>query len=64
MATKYVITFSNCTENGVEAPEKIYNQTVLGFVTDVLANAAKNGGYNLDNCNMKYYKAINGCRFA
>lgn len=50
MATKYVITFSNCTENGVETPEKIYNQTVLGFVTDVLANAAKNGGYNLDNC--------------
>ena len=50
MSTKYVITFSNCTENGVEQPEKLYNQTVIEHVTGVLANAAKVNGYNLDNC--------------
>lgn len=50
MSTKYVITFSNCTEKGIETPEKIHNQTVLEFVTDVLANAAKISGYDLDNC--------------
>ena len=38
MSTKYVITFSNCTENGVETPEKFYNQTVLGFVKIVENN--------------------------
>lgn len=50
MATKYVITFSNCTEYSVETPEKIHNQSVLEYVTQILAAAAKCGGYNLDNC--------------
>lgn len=50
MATKYVITFSNCTEHGVETPEKIYNKTVLEFVTNTIANAAKASGFTLDNC--------------
>ena len=50
MSTKYVITFSNCTESGIESPEKIYKQSVIEFVTEVLAAAAKNEGYNLDNC--------------
>ena len=50
MPTKYVITFSNQTEHGVESPEKIYNQTVIEYVTEILAAAAKNEGYDLDNC--------------
>lgn len=50
MSTKYVITFSNCTERGVESPEKIHNQSVIEYVTEILAAAAKNQGYNLDNC--------------
>ena len=50
MSTKYVITFSNQTEHGVEEPEKLYHQSVLEHVTGVLANAAKSNGYNLDNC--------------
>ena len=50
MSTKYVITFSNQTEHGVEEPEKLYNQTVLVHVAEVLANAAKSNGYDLDNC--------------
>lgn len=50
MSTKYVITFSNCTENGVEQPEKLYNQTVIEHVTCILAAAAKGIKYNLDNC--------------
>ena len=50
MSKKYVITFSNCTENGVEQPEKFYNQTVIEYVTEILAAAAKNEGYDLDNC--------------
>ena len=50
MGTKYVITFSNQTEHGIETPEKIFNQTVIEHVTSVLANAAKVSGYNLDNC--------------
>lgn len=50
MSKKFVITFSNCTENGVESPEKLYNQTVIEYVTEILAAAAKNEGYNLDNC--------------
>ena len=50
MSKKYVITFSNQTENGIEAPEKLYNQTVIEYVTEILAAAAKNEGYNLDNC--------------
>ena len=50
MSKKYVITFSNCTENGVEQPEKINNQTVIEYVTKILAAAAKNEGYDLDNC--------------
>ena len=50
MSTKYVITFSNQTEHGVETPEKLYNQTVIEHVTRVIANAAKTCGYDLDNC--------------
>ena len=50
MSKKYVITFSNQTGHGVESPEKIYNQTVIEYVTEILAAAAKNQGYNLDNC--------------
>ena len=50
MSKKFVITFSNCTERGIELPEKIYNQTVIEYVTEILAAAAKNEGYDLDNC--------------
>ena len=50
MSTKYVITFSNQTESGVEQPEKLFNQTVIEHVTRVIANAAKVSGYDLDNC--------------
>ena len=50
MSKKYVITFSNCTERRIESPEEIYNQTVIEYVTEILAAAAKNQGYNLDNC--------------
>ena len=50
MTTKYVITFSNCTKDGIESPEKTFNQTVLSYVTEILAAAAKNQGYHLDNC--------------
>ena len=50
MSKKYVITFSNCTENGIESPEKFYNQSVIEYVTEILAAAAKNEGYDLDNC--------------
>ena len=57
MSTKYVITFSNQTESGIESPEKIYNQTVIEYVTEILAAAAKNEGYDLDNCTAYY---VNG----
>ena len=50
MSKKFVITFSNCTEHGIEQPEKFYNQTVIEYVTEILAAAAKNEGYDLDNC--------------
>ena len=50
MLKKYVITFSNQTENGVVEPEKIYNQSVIEHVTGIIANAAKNSGYDLNNC--------------
>ena len=50
MYTKYVITFSNQTEHGVESPEKFYNQSVIEYVTEILAAAAKNENYDLDNC--------------
>ena len=50
MSKKFVITFSNCTEHGVEQPEKFYNQTVIEYVTEILASAAKTEGYDLDNC--------------
>ena len=50
MATKYVITFSNQTEHGIESPEKLFNQTVIEHVTSILSRAAKNEGYDLDNC--------------
>lgn len=50
MSKKFVITFSNCTERGVESPEKIFNQSVIEYVTEILAAAAKNEHYDLDNC--------------
>ena len=50
MSKKFVITFSNCTEHGVESPEKLYNQSVIEYVTEILAAAAKNEHYDLDNC--------------
>lgn len=50
MPTKYVITFSNCTENGVVAPEKLCHQSILEYVTQIIADAAKVENYNLDNC--------------
>ena len=50
MSKKYVITFSNQTEHGIETPEKIFNRTVIEHVTRVIANAAKTEGYDLDNC--------------
>ena len=50
MSKKFVITFSNHTESGIESPEKIFNQSVIEYVTEILAAAAKNQGYNLDNC--------------
>lgn len=50
MSKKYVITFSNCTENGVESPEKLFNQTVIEHVTSILSRAARKTGLDLDNC--------------
>ena len=50
MSKKFVITFSNCTKDGVEQPEKLYNQSVIEYVTEILAAAAKQEGYDLDNC--------------
>lgn len=50
MSKKFVITFSNCTKEGIESPEKLYNQSVIEYVTEILAAAAKTCGYNLDNC--------------
>lgn len=50
MSIKYVLTFSNQTENGIETPEKFYNQSVIEYVTEKLSRAARYGGYNLDNC--------------
>lgn len=50
MSKKFVITFSNQTEHGVESPEKIYNQTVIEYVSEILAAAAKKENCDLDNC--------------
>ena len=50
MSKKYVITFSNQTESGIESPEKFYNQSVIEYVTEILAAAAKNEHFDLDNC--------------
>lgn len=50
MSKKFVITFSNCTESGIESPEKLYNQTVIEYVTEILAAAAKKENCDLDNC--------------
>ena len=50
MATKYVITFSNCTEQGIETPEKLFNQTVIEHVTSIISKAARKNGFDLDNC--------------
>ena len=50
MSTKYVITFSNQTESGVETPEKLFNRTVIEHVTSILSRAAHKSGYDLDNC--------------
>ena len=50
MSTKYVITFSNQTEHGIETPEKLSNQTVIGYVTSIISKAARKNGFDLDNC--------------
>ena len=50
MSKKYVITFSNQTEHGIETPEKFFNQTVIEHTTRIIAKAAKDCGYDLDNC--------------
>ena len=50
MSTKYVITFSNQTEHGIEEPEKIFNQTVIEHVTSIISRAARKNGFDLDNC--------------
>ena len=50
MSTKYVITFSNQTEHGIETPEKIFNRTVIEYVTHIISVAAEMRGENLDNC--------------
>ena len=50
MSTKYVITFSNQTEHGIETPEKLSNQTVIEYVTSILSRAARKNGFDLDNC--------------
>ena len=50
MSTKYVITFSNQTEHGIETPEKLFNQTVIEHVTSILSKAAHKNGFDLDNC--------------
>ena len=50
MSKKFVITFSNCTENGVESPEKLYNQSVIEYVTEIFEAAAKMENCDLDNC--------------
>ena len=50
MSTKYVITFSNQTEHGIETPEKLFNQTVIEHVTSILSKAARKSGFDLDNC--------------
>lgn len=50
MSKKFVVTFSNQTESGIETPEKLYNQSVIEYVTEIVAAAAKNEGYDLDNC--------------
>ena len=67
MSTKYVITFSNQTEHGVESPEKFYNQSVIEYVTEILAAAAKNENYDLDNCTaypvQGMYKGVAESRF-
>ena len=50
MSTKYVITFSNQTEHGIETPEKIFNRTVIEHVTSIISRAAHKNGFDLDNC--------------
>ena len=50
MSTKYVITFSNQTEHGIETPEKLFNRTVIEYVTSILSRAAHKNGFDLDNC--------------
>ena len=50
MSKKYVITFSNCTEHGIETPEKLFNQTVIEHVTSIISRAAHKSGFDLDNC--------------
>lgn len=50
MSTKYVITFSNCTANGVVEPEKDFGVSPLEYVTKTLAESAKFVNDNLDNC--------------
>lgn len=50
MSKKFVITFSNCTERGIETPEKLFNQTVIEHVTTILSKTARKKGFDLDNC--------------
>ena len=50
MSKKFVITFSNQTEHGIETPEKRSNQTVIEYVTSILSRAARKRGFDLDNC--------------
>ena len=50
MSTKYVITFSTCTKKGIAAPEDVYGESPLEYVTRVLAETAKLNNDNLDNC--------------
>lgn len=50
MSTKYVITFSNQTEHGIETPEKLFNQTIIEHVTSFISKAARKSGFDLDNC--------------
>ena len=50
MRQKFVVTFSNCTEHGIETPEKLFNRTVIEHVTTILSRAARKNGFDLGNC--------------
>ena len=67
MSTKYVITFSNCTKDGVESPEKFFNKSVIEYVTEIITKVGKVEGFELDNCTaypvQGMYKGITENRF-